>query len=141
MTAVKAQMSQLVEAIQVLARGQQEMRQANLRATTANPHVVTIPVNPPEGAGTPVVTQPPPERGPMYQNVAQTFNIPVNGRVKPEIDDHQDAFFTTRVDFVYDAFGPSLTDLERKFRMMEDKLKAIESSDTFGLNVADMCLV
>lgn len=44
-------------------------------------------------------------------------------------------------DSVYDAFGPSPADLERIFRMMEDKLKAIEGPDTFGLDVADMCLV
>jgi hypothetical protein len=31
-----------------------------------NPVDVTIPVNPPGGVGTPVVTQPPPKRGPVY---------------------------------------------------------------------------
>ncbi|KAI5428235.1 hypothetical protein KIW84_033293 [Lathyrus oleraceus] len=108
------------------------MRQANLRAITAKPPVVTIPVNPPGGVGTLVVTQPPPERVPVYQNAAHTFNIPVNGRAQPEMDDHQDGFFTTRDDSVYDAFGPSPTDFDRRFRMMEDKLKAIEGPDTFG---------
>lgn len=117
------------------------MCQANLRVVVVNLVVVTIPVNPPEGDGTPDVTQPPPERGLVYQNVAQTFNIPVKGRVQPEIDDHQDSFFTARVDLVYDAFGSSPADLERRFRMMEDKLKAIECPFTFGLDAADMCLV
>lgn len=102
---------------------------------------MTIPVNPPEGAGTPVVTQPPPERGPEYQNVAPTFNILINERVQPEIDGHRYAFFTTWADSVYDAFGPSPADLKRRFCMMEDKLKAIEGPDTFGLDVAGMCLV
>ncbi|XP_050889040.1 uncharacterized protein LOC127094224 [Lathyrus oleraceus] len=141
MTVMKAQMGQLVEAIQALARGQEEMCQANLRDVAANPVVVTIPVNPPEGAGTPVVTQPPPERVLVYQNTAQTFNITINGRAQLEMDDHQDVFFTTRADSVYDAFGPSPAELEQRFRMMEDKLKAIEGSDTFGLDAADMCLV
>lgn len=87
MTTVKAQMGQLVEALHTLARGQEEMRQDNLRASTANPAVVTMLVNPPGGAGTLVVAQPPPERGLVYQNANQTFNIPANGRFQPEIDD------------------------------------------------------
>ncbi|KAI5409839.1 hypothetical protein KIW84_055338 [Lathyrus oleraceus] len=132
MTAVKAQMGQLVKAIQALARGQEEMRQDNLRVVVANPPIVTRLVNPPEGAGTPVITQPPPERVPVYQNAAQTFNIHINGRAQPEMDDHQDAFFTTRADLIYDAFGPSPADFERRFHMMEDEIKAIEGPDTFG---------
>ncbi|XP_050915049.1 uncharacterized protein LOC127130005 [Lathyrus oleraceus] len=141
MTVVKAQMGQRVKAIRALARGQKEMRQANLRVVAANPAVMTIPVNPPGGDGTLVVTQPPPERVPVYQNAAQTFDIPINGRTQPEIDDHQDAFFTTRDDSVYDAFGSSLANFKRRFRMMEDKLKAIEGPDTFGLDATYMCLV
>ncbi|XP_050875933.1 uncharacterized protein LOC127079593 [Lathyrus oleraceus] len=140
-TTVKAQMDHLVEALQALDRGQEEMHQANLRAVAANPDVVTIPVNPLGGAGTPIVAQPPPERGPIYQNATQTFNIPVNRRVQPEIDDHQDAFFTIKVDSVYDNFGPSSADLERRFHMMEDRFKAMEGPDTFGLDAVDMCLV
>ncbi|XP_050918550.1 uncharacterized protein LOC127135978 [Lathyrus oleraceus] len=141
MTTVKSQMGQLVEALQALARGQEKMRQANLRVTASNPAIVTILVNPLGGAGTRVVAQPPPERGLVYQNVAQAFNIHVNGRVQPEIDDHQDAFFTTRANSVYDAFGPSLADLERRFCMVEERFKAMEGPDTFGLDAADMCLV
>ncbi|XP_050897279.1 uncharacterized protein LOC127104114 [Lathyrus oleraceus] len=99
-------MGQLVEAIQALARGQEEMCQANLRVVAANPVIMIIPMNPLEGVGTPV-----------------------------------DAFFTTRADSVYDSFGPSSADLERSFHMMEDKLKAIEGLNTFGLDAADMCLV
>lgn len=81
MTTVKAQMGQLVEALQAQARGQEEMRQANLRFAAANPVIMMIPVNPLGGDGTSVVAQPPPERGQGYENVAQPFNIPVNGRV------------------------------------------------------------
>ncbi|XP_050908545.1 uncharacterized protein LOC127122213 [Lathyrus oleraceus] len=141
MTTVKDQISQLVEALQALARGQNEMRQTTLRVATANPAIVTTPKKSLGGAGTPVIAQPPPERGPMYQNVAQTFNIPVNGRAQPEIDDHQDAFFTMKADLVYDAFGPSAADLERRFCMMEERFKEMEGPDTFGLDNADMCLV
>ncbi|XP_050918694.1 uncharacterized protein LOC127136143 [Lathyrus oleraceus] len=141
MTTVKAQMDQLVEALQALARGQEEMRQANLRASNANPAVVTIPVNPPGGAGTPAVTQPPPKRGPVYQNANQTFNIPANERFQPEIDEQQDAFFTTKAYSVYEAFGLSPTDIERRFQMMEERFKAMQGPDTFGLDAADLCLV
>ncbi|XP_050878605.1 uncharacterized protein LOC127082411 [Lathyrus oleraceus] len=141
MTTVKAQMGQLVEALQPLARGQEKMRQANLRVSVANPVVVTIPVNPPGGAGTPAVAQPPPERGLMYQNANQTFNIPANGRFQPEIDDQLDAFFTTKVNSVYEAFGHSPVDLERRFQMMEERFKAMQGPDTFGLDAAKMCLV
>ncbi|KAI5434907.1 hypothetical protein KIW84_021652 [Lathyrus oleraceus] len=139
MTTVKDQISQLVEALQALARGQNEMRQTTLRVATANPAIVTTPKKSLGGAGTPVIAQPPPERGPMYQNVAQTFNIPVNGRAQPEIDDHQDAFFTMKADLVYDAFGPSAADLERRFCMMEERFKEMEGPDTFGLDNADIC--
>lgn len=93
---MKAQMGQLIEVLQTLARGQKEVRQANLRAATANP-ILTTPVNP-LGANVPVATQPPPEGGPVHQNVAHTFDIPVQGRDQIEIDDHQDAF--------YNAYGP-----------------------------------
>ncbi|XP_050897154.1 uncharacterized protein LOC127103973 [Lathyrus oleraceus] len=140
MTTVKAQMGQLIKAIQALARGQEEMRQSNMRAATTNPAIVTMPVNPLGGANTPVMTQPLAERGLVYQNVAQTFNIPVSGRAQPEIEYNQDAFFTTMADLVYDAFGPSPVDIERKFCMMEERFKAIEGLDTFGLDTADMCL-
>ncbi|XP_050915298.1 uncharacterized protein LOC127130309 [Lathyrus oleraceus] len=141
MTTVKAQMGHLVEALQALARRQEEMRQANLRASTANPIVVTIPVNPPGEASTPAVAHAPPERGMVYKNANQTFNIPANERFQPEIDDQQDAFFTTKADSVYEAFGPSPADLERRFQMMEERFKAMQGPDTFRLNAADMCLV
>ncbi|XP_050877153.1 uncharacterized protein LOC127080904 [Lathyrus oleraceus] len=141
MTTMKVQMGQLFEALQALAIGQEVMRQANLRIAASNPAVVTILVNPLGGAGTPVVAQPPLERGPVYQNSNQTFNISANGRFQPEIDDQQDAFFTTKADSVYDIFGPSPADLERRFQMMEERFKAMQGPDTFGLDAADMCLV
>lgn len=80
-------MGQLMEVMQVITRGQEEMRQANLRAVTANPAMIH-PVNPLGGASTLVVAQPPLERGLVYLNVAQTFNIPVSGRAQPVIHDH-----------------------------------------------------
>lgn len=80
MTVVKAQMGQLMQAMQALARGQEEVRQDNMRVFVANHVVAIMLVNPLGGVGTAVVAQPPLKRGPMYQNVMQTFNIPVSGR-------------------------------------------------------------
>lgn len=57
-------MDQRMEAMQTMARGQEEIRQANLRANAAN-HVVTMPVSPLGGNGTLVVTQPPLEGDPV----------------------------------------------------------------------------
>lgn len=48
----------LMETIQVVAGGQEELRQATLKVVAANPDV-TLPVN------TPVVTRPSPEGGPV----------------------------------------------------------------------------
>lgn len=122
---MKAHMGQLMEVMQVLSRGQEEIRQANLRATTANP-VLTMPVNPLGGNGTLVVIYPPPEGGPVHQNAAHTFSIPVHVGAHTEIDDHQDAFFIPKVDSVYDAYGPSPAEVEKKFCILEDKMKDME---------------
>lgn len=62
--------------MQVMARGQEELRQTNLRVAAANPSI-TLPVNSVMGTSTPIVTQPPPEGGPVNQNDGPTFNIPI----------------------------------------------------------------
>lgn len=76
-----------------------------------------MPVNPLGGNGTPVVTQSPPKGGPVNQNVAHTFNIYVGSQT--EMEDHQYAFFIPKVDSVYDAYGPSPADVEKKFCILE----------------------
>lgn len=140
MIIVKAQMGQLMEAMQDLAKGQEEAWQDNLRTAIVNPSV-TLPVNPLGGTNTHVVTQLSPEGGPMYQNVAHTFNIPVNRRTQLKIDDHHDAFFTLKDDSVYDTFGPSTAEMETKLCALEEKMKDIQGFSTFGLDVIDMCMV
>lgn len=69
----------------------------------------------------------------MNQN---TVNPPVF-----EVDDQNDAFFNPRDESVYDAFGPTSAEIERKFCAIKEKMKAMEGSDAFGLDVAEMCLV
>lgn len=72
------------------------------------------------------MTQPPPERGPMYQNDAKKIQPPINGRVQPEIDDYHDAFFTLKSNSIYDAFGPSTVEMETNFRVLEVRMKFIQ---------------
>lgn len=93
------------------------------------------------GNGVAVVTQPPCEGGPINKNIAHTFNIHVHGGYQPEIDNHQDVFFMPKDDSVYDAYGSSPAEVDRKFRILEEKLKAIEGSGAFGLDIADTCLL
>lgn len=113
-------MGQITGVVQALAIVQEEMFQENLRVVSVNPAIMTMPVNPLGGVGTHVVTRPLSERGQVYRNAAQTFIILVSGRAQPEIKDNQDAFFTTMVDSVDDAFGPCPADLKRRLCMMED---------------------
>lgn len=119
-------MGQLMDVLQNLARGQEEICQANKRATTATNPILNTTVGPVGGTG-------PIENGPIHQNVAQTFHIPVQGGPQIEVDKHPKSF--------YDAYGPSPAEVEKKFRVLEEKIKAMEGFGTFGLEAADMCLV
>lgn len=58
-------MRQLMEVMQVIARGQEEVRQVNMKTHVSNLVVICL-VNPLGGADTPVVAQLPPERGLVY---------------------------------------------------------------------------
>lgn len=42
---------------------------------------------------------------------------------------------------MYDAFGPSTNEVETKIKGIEDKLKAMGSTNTLGFDAAEMCLV
>ena len=131
MLIMRAQMGQLMEVIQVMARCQEEIRQSNLGVTTAIPSI-TLLVNQLGGIGTAIVTQTPPEGGLVNKNVGPTFNIHVNGGAHPEMDDHRDDFFISKVDSIYDAFGPPTAEVEKKFCVLEEKMKAIEGSGALG---------
>lgn len=77
----------------------------------------------------------------MHQNASHTFNIHVSEKAQPEIDYHRDTFFITRVDSIYEAFGPSIAEMEKKVCALEEKIKVIKGSSSFRLDAADMCLV
>lgn len=42
---------------------------------------------------------------------------------------------------MYDTFGPPPNEVEKKVKVTEEKLKAMEESDALGLDAAEMCLV
>lgn len=74
-------------------------------------------------------------------DASHTFHVPVHGGSQDGVDDHDGDIFVPRNELLYEPFGPSPIELERKFRMMDERVKAIEGSSTFGLDVVDMCLV
>ncbi|XP_050890901.1 uncharacterized protein LOC127096363 [Lathyrus oleraceus] len=141
MFSMRAQMGQLMETIQDVAKGQEaisrsheELRLANQRATAATNHVpplgnpyVQIPVGPLGGA--------PPLGGGGSAN--QNLVVPPVF----EMDDQNDAFYNPREDSVYDAFGPASAEIDRKFCALEEKMKAMEGPSAFRLDAAEMCLV
>lgn len=42
---------------------------------------------------------------------------------------------------MYNAFGPPTNEVEKKVKVIEEKLRAMESTETLGLDDAEMCLV
>lgn len=129
-------MGKLMDVMQNVVRGQEENRQTNQRVVA----VVPI-INPTIGNKVPVVTQIPLEGVPVNLNAANTFHVPVHGGSQADVDDHHDALFVLRVELMYEPYGQSPADIDRKFRMRDERSKAIEGPRTFGLDAADMYLV
>lgn len=42
---------------------------------------------------------------------------------------------------MYETFGPPANEVEKKVKVIEVKLKSMESTDALGLDVAEICLV
>ncbi|XP_050909030.1 uncharacterized protein LOC127122787 [Lathyrus oleraceus] len=74
---------------------------------------------------------PPPEGGPTNENFVPAVNPFILGRV-PVYDHH---------DILYVALGSLIAEMEMKVHVLEDKMKALQGPDTFGLDAADTCLV
>ncbi|XP_050897085.1 uncharacterized protein LOC127103890 [Lathyrus oleraceus] len=136
---VMSQMGQLMETIQAVARGQEIMAKMQ---EEMNQHTHTV--NPPPN---PLVVDnplPPPQSNPPYHIPIgspdgvppATINLPVI-----EIHDQQDAFFIPRAASMYEAFGPRTNEVEKKVKAIKEKLRAMESTNTLGLDAAEMCLV
>ncbi|XP_050875576.1 uncharacterized protein LOC127079204 [Lathyrus oleraceus] len=132
---IRSQMRQLMETIQAVARGQEVMakmqEEMNQRASTTNP-----PTPPAVETPTPVPQVDPPI------NINAPGGVP-NDNPRPhvfEIDDQHDAFFSPRDASQDDAFGSATNEVERKVKAIEEKLKAMGSTDALGLDAAEMCL-
>lgn len=141
MFGMHAQMGQLMETIQAVARGQEaiarsheELHLANQRATAAT--------NPMPPLGNPPVQI---LVGPLGSTPLLGGGGPANKNpiVPPvfEVDNHNDALYNPREDLIYDAFGQTNAEIDRKFRALEEKMKAMEGPNTFGLDAVEMCLV
>lgn len=58
-----------------------------------------------------------------------------------KIDDQHDAFFNPRTTSQNDAFGPATNEVEKKVRVIEENLNAMESTDALDIDAYEMCLV
>ncbi|XP_050919407.1 uncharacterized protein LOC127136940 [Lathyrus oleraceus] len=133
---IRFQMRKLMETIQAVARGQEVMEKTqeemNQHASTTNP-----PTPPAVEIPTPVPQVDPPI------NINAPDSVP-NDNPRSHIfetDDQLDAFFNPRDASQDDAFDSVTNKVERKVKAIEEKLKAMGSTDVLGLDAEEMCLV
>lgn len=129
-------MGKLMEMVQEVARGQEIMvkmqEDKNQRANTVNPPILPV-----------VETSIPPHQvdPPVHIDaLGGVLHVNLHPHVVG-IDYQHDAFFIPRAASQYDAFGPTTNEVEKKVKAIEEKLKAMESTDTLGLDAVEMCLV
>ncbi|KAI5426826.1 hypothetical protein KIW84_032306 [Lathyrus oleraceus] len=122
---------------QAIARGKEGIRQANLQAATTNTHTTTpivpavrIPV------GTPMDNSPPMGEGMVNPNIVPAFSPPVL-----EVNNQDDVFFIPKDESVFDVVELASTEMKKKVSVIEEKMRAMEGSNTYGLDAAEMCLV
>jgi len=128
---MRSQMRQLMETIQAVARGQEVMakmqEEMNQGASTTNPPT-------PQTVENPTLV---PQADPLI-NINAPGGVP-NDNPRPHIfetDDQLDAFFNPRDASQDDAFSSTTNKVERKVRAIEEKLKAMGSTDVLGLDAA-----
>lgn len=125
-----------MDIMQNVVHQQEENLQANPGANV-NANVI----NPIMGNGVSFVTHAHAEGMPTNLNVAHTYHVPIHGGSQAGTEDHDGDFFMPRNESMYDPFGPPQTELERKLKMMDERVRAIEGPNTFAMEAADMCLV
>lgn len=79
------------------------------------------------GNGVPIVTQAHAEGMPTNLNVAHTYHVPIHGGSQAGTEDHDGDFFVPRNESVYEPFGPPQIVLERKLKMMDERVRATSS--------------
>ncbi|XP_050920371.1 uncharacterized protein LOC127138007 [Lathyrus oleraceus] len=133
-------MGQLMETLQAVARGQEVITRSHEELRLANQRVAANTPIPPPGNPPVQIPMGPPGGAPPLGGGGPVNPSPV---VPPgfEVDEQNDAFYNPREESVYDAFGPTSAEIDRKFRAIEEKMKAMEGPSTFGLDAAEMCLV
>ncbi|KAI5436872.1 hypothetical protein KIW84_023118 [Lathyrus oleraceus] len=109
---------------------QEEMAQAN---PGSNINVNTT--NPIMGNGVPIVTQPHVEGMPTNLNASHTYHVPIHGGSQAGTEDHNGDFFMPRNESVYEPFGPPQTKLERKLKMMDERVQAIKADEVSTLEI------
>ncbi|XP_058726070.1 uncharacterized protein LOC131597387 [Vicia villosa] len=115
-----ANISQFREAIQAITHGQEELRQPVQRPD------VTVDLSDVHRKGVNLS-----QEVPLNQNVRNTIQIPVNNVMQLE---------NLSVSS-YDTFKFPMDEDEGKFRLLDERLKAIEGRDSLGLDAASLCLV
>lgn len=113
----------------MIAKMQEDMNQ---RANAANPPVPPV-----------LETLIPPSQVNPSVHIGTSSGVPHINLHPPvvEIDDQHGAFFIPRAASQYDAFGPVTNEVEKKVRVIKEKLKEMNNIDALGLDAAKICLV
>lgn len=117
---VRTKMGQLMETIQVVARGQEVM--ARIQEETQQRANVVVATHATLVAAATIDPLVPPQGNTTLQIHVSTPCVvppPVFNPLVIEIDDQYDAFFSPRVGFIYNAFGPLISEVEKKVRAIE----------------------
>ncbi|XP_050916800.1 uncharacterized protein LOC127131972 [Lathyrus oleraceus] len=115
-----------------MVKMQEEMNQhAHDVNPPPNPHVIENP--------TPLPQSNPPD----YIPIGTPSGVPLATRNPHviEVDDHQYPFSSPRDSSMYEAFGPPTNEMENKVKAIKEKLRAIQSTNTLGLDAVEICLV
>lgn len=78
--------------------------------------------NPIIGNGIPIANQTHVEQMPNNPNAAHTYHVPIHGGSQAGTEDHDGDFFMPRNELVYESFGPPQNELERKLKMMDERV-------------------
>ncbi|CAL5204583.1 unnamed protein product [Lathyrus oleraceus] len=128
---MKNQLDQLVEAMIVLAK-----KEDNIQQTTVVENVMLATVN--------GLTQPQLVQTPVDNSTVQEHHVVQNSSRHDAVEYHNFAFFVPDshgTSLVVNAEQPQDDEIAKRCCVLEKRLKAIEGKDNVELNALDMCLV